>query len=130
MHERGKSAPAIVAEKPANKAEQSAAELVEPRAGTEGNALQQSTHRAQDRVSVSQALERIRQVAERNKKEKFTALFHHLGTDLLREAFLTLRKDAASGVDGLTWQDYAQDLELRLEDLRARLQRGAYRDSP
>ena len=61
MHERGKSDPATVAEKPANKAEQSAAELVEPRVGTKGNADQQSTRRAQDRASVSQALERIRQ---------------------------------------------------------------------
>jgi len=130
MNECGKSDPVIVAGKPANKAGQPAAELVEPRAGTEGNALQQSMHRAQDRASVSQALERIRQAAERSKQEKFTALFHHLGTDLLREAFLTLNRDAASGVDGLTWQDYAQDLEPRLEDLRARLQREAYRALP
>jgi RNA-directed DNA polymerase len=130
MNECGKSDPAIVAGKPTNKAEQSVAELVEPRAGTEGNAVQQSTHRAQDRASVSQALERIRQAAKRSRKEKFTTLFHHLGTDLLREAFFALTRDAASGVDGLTWQDYAQDLEPRLEDLRARLQRGAYRALP
>jgi hypothetical protein len=62
-HGRGESDPAIVAAKPANKAERSAAELVEPRAGTEGNASQQSTCRAQNRVSVSPALERIRKVA-------------------------------------------------------------------
>ena len=78
MHEPEKSDSAIVAAKPTNKAEQSAAEPVEPRAETKGNAGQQSTRRAQDRGSVSQALERVRQAARQRKKEKFTALFHHL----------------------------------------------------
>ena len=62
MHGAGKSDSAIVATKPTNKAGQPAAEPVERRAGTEGNASQQSTRRAQNRESVSQALERIRQV--------------------------------------------------------------------
>jgi hypothetical protein len=92
--------------KPANKAERSAAELVEQRAGTEGNADQQSTRRAQDRASVSQALERIRQAAKQRRKEKFTTLFHHISVELLRLSFVALKKDAAPGVDGLTWQDY------------------------
>jgi RNA-directed DNA polymerase len=74
MHERGKSDPGIVAEKPTNKAEQSAAEPVEPRAGTEGNADQQSTRRAQDRISVSQALDRIRQVAREEEGTVHCAL--------------------------------------------------------
>ena len=78
MHGREKSDPAIVAEKPTNKAGQPAAEPVEPRAGTKGNAGQQSTRRAQDRESVSQALDRVRQVARQRKKEKFTALLHHV----------------------------------------------------
>ena len=81
MHGREKSDSAIVAVKPTNKAEQSAAEPVEPRAETKGNASQQSTRRAQDRESVSQALERIRQAARQRKKERFTALFHHLSID-------------------------------------------------
>jgi len=68
MHGGGKSDSAIGAVKPANKAERSAAELVEQRAGTKGNADQQSTRRAQDRASVSQALERIRQAAKQRKK--------------------------------------------------------------
>jgi len=76
MHGRGKSDAAIVAGKPTNKAERSAAEPVEPRAVAKGNANQQSTRRAQSRASVSQALERIRQAARDRKKEKFTALFH------------------------------------------------------
>src|ERR1700738_4547061 len=116
MHGHEKSDPAIVAVKPANKAanpavEQSAAEPatvepVEPRAGTKGNADQQSTCRAQSRVSVSQALDRIRKVAKERKKEKLTALFHHISIDLLEEAFYELKENAAPGVDWLTWKDY------------------------
>ena len=83
MHERGKSDSAVRAVKPANKAERSAAELVEQRAGTKGNADQQSTRRAQERASVSQALGRIRQAAKQRKKEKFTTLFHHISVELL-----------------------------------------------
>ena len=86
MHGREKSDPAIVATKPTNKAEQSAAEPVEPRAGAEGNAGQQSTRRAQNRESVSQALDRVRQAARLRKKERFTALLHHVGIDLLWRA--------------------------------------------
>jgi RNA-directed DNA polymerase len=130
MHGHGKSDPAIVAVKPANKAERSAAEPVEPRAGTKGNAGQQSTRRAQGRGSVSQALERIRQAAKAKKAEKFTALFHHLTIDLLEEAFEELKEDAAAGVDGLTWRDYDANLERNLEDLHARVHRGAYRALP
>ena len=130
MHGREKSDSAIVAGKPTNKAEQSAAEPAEPRAEAEGNASQQSTRRAQDRESVSQALERIRQAARQRKKEKFTALFHHLTIDLLEDAFVELKKDAAAGVDGLTWKDYEADLERNLEDLHARVHRGAYRALP
>ena len=137
-HEKSDSV--IVAVKPANKAahpavEQSAvglaaAELVEPRTETKGNADQQSTCRAQSRVSVSQALERIRKVAKERKKEKFTALFHHISIELLEEAYFELKEDAAPGVDRLTWMDYEADLERKLEDLHDRVQRGAYRALP
>jgi RNA-directed DNA polymerase len=140
MHGHEKSDSVIVAEKPANKAEQpaavqsaaepAAAEAVEPRAETKGNAGQQSTCRAQSRVSVSQALERIRKVAKERKKEKFTALFHHISIDLLEEAFFELKEDAAPGVDRLTWKDYEAELERNLEDLHDRVQRGAYRALP
>jgi RNA-directed DNA polymerase len=130
MHGRGKSDPAIVALKPANKAERSVAEPGEPRAGTKGNAGQQSTGRAQDRESVSQALARIRQTARQRKKERFTALLHHVSVDLLRQAFFEIKKDAAPGVDGLTRQDYEAGLESKLKDLHARVQRGAYRALP
>jgi RNA-directed DNA polymerase len=130
MHERGKSDSVIGAVKPANKAERSAAELVEQRAGTEGNADQQSTRRAQGRESVSQALGRIRQAAKQRKKEVFTSLLHHISIDLLRLSFFAIKKEAASGVDGLTWQDYGADLERKLADLHDRVHRGAYRALP
>src|ERR1700716_2360922 len=130
MNGRGESDSAIVAGKPTNKTEQSAAEPVERRAGAKGNAGQQSTRRAQSRVSVSQALERIRQAARQRKKEKFTALLHHISIDHLEEAFFELKEDAAPGVDELTWRAYEAELEHKLEDLHARLHRGAYRARP
>ena len=97
-----KSDSAILAGKPTNKAEQSAAESVERRVEAKGNTGQQSTYWAQDRESVSQALDRIRKVARHRKKEKFTSLFHHITVQLLREAFFELKENAAPGVDGLT----------------------------
>jgi RNA-directed DNA polymerase len=130
MHERGKSASAIVAAKPTNKAGRLAAEPVERRAETKGNAEQQSARRAQDRESVSLALDRIREVARQRKKERFTALFHHISPSLLRMAFLALKRDAAPGVDGLTWRDYEADLERNLAELHEQVQRGAYRALP
>ena len=130
MNGSGESGSAIVALKPANKVEQSTAEPVEPRAETKGNASRQSTHRAQSREGVSQALERIRKVARERKKEKFTSLLHHVGPEQLVEAFYALKQDAAPGVDGLAWKDYEQDLERKLADLHARVHRGAYRALP
>jgi group II intron reverse transcriptase/maturase len=130
VHGQEESDFAIVAVKLMNKAERSAAELVEPRAGTKGNAGQQSTCRAQSRISVSQALERIRKVARERKKEKFTALLHHISIDLLEQAFFDLKEDAAPGVDRLTWKDYEADLDRNIEDLHDRVQRGAYRALP
>src|SRR5258707_9249172 len=130
MHGRGKSGEAIVAMKPANKAERSATELGEPRAEAEGNASQHSTCQTQRWASVSQALERIRTIAKERKKERFTALFHHISIDLLDEAFSELKEDAAAGVDGLTWRGYEADLERNLGDLHSRLHRGAYRALP
>jgi RNA-directed DNA polymerase len=140
MNGHEKSDSVIVAVKPTNKAEQpaaerstvepTAAEPVEPRTETEGNADQQSTCRAQHRISVPQALERIRKVARERKKERFTALFHHISVELLEASFFELKEDAAPGVDGLTWKDYEADLERNLEDLHDRVQRGAYRARP
>jgi len=139
MHGGGKSDFAIVAVKPANKTElaveesttePTVAESAEPRAETKGNADQQSTCRTQSRVSVSQALERIRKVARESKKERFTTLFHHISIELLEDAFFELKEDAAPGVDRLTWKDYEAGLERNLETLHDRVHRGAYRALP
>jgi RNA-directed DNA polymerase len=130
MHGPEKSDPAIRAKKPANKAGQPAAERVEQRAGAEGNTGQSRTCRAQNRESVSLGLDRVRQVARQRKQERFTALLHHVTVDRLWEAFHALRRAAAPGVDGLTWQDYAGDLAANLADLHARLHRGTYRALP
>src|SRR5438309_6289475 len=126
MHDREKSDSAIVATKPTNKAVPTAAEPVEPRVGAKGNASQQSTHRTQGRERVTQALERVRQAARQRKKERFTALLHHISIDLLREAFLALKRKAAPGVDGLRWATYEADLDRNLTDLHERVHRGAY----
>ena len=130
MHGREKSDPAIVAAKPLNNAGPLAAEGVERRARAEGNTVQDSTCRTLSRESVSQGLARVRQTARHKKKERFTALLHHLTPDLLRTAFFALKRDAAPGVDGLMWQDYKADLEHRIEDLHARVHRGGYRALP
>jgi group II intron reverse transcriptase/maturase len=133
MHDREKSDSAIVAVKPTNKAGTSvvaAAEPVEPRAETKRNAEEQSTYRTLGRERVSHALDRVRKAARQRKKGKFTALLHHLSIDLLGEAFFALKRDAAPGVDNLTWRTYAADLDRNLTDLHARVHRGAYRALP
>jgi RNA-directed DNA polymerase len=125
-----KSDSVVVAVKPANKAGQPAAEWAEPRTGTKGNTGQPHTRRTQSRDSVSQGLDRVRNAARQRKKEKFTALLHHVTVDLLRDAFLALKRRAAPGVDGLTWEDYEVGLEGNLLDLHARVHSGGYRALP
>src|SRR5260221_1138250 len=130
MNGREKSDFAIVARRPTNKAEQSAAEPVERRAETKGNADQQSTHRTQIRARVTQALDRVRQAARQRKTERFTALLHHINVDTFRLSFYALKRKAGPDVHGVTWQDYEADLDQRLEDLHGRVHRGAYRPHP
>jgi len=130
MHGLEKSDLAVVAMKPANNAGSPAAEWAEPRAGTKGNADPPRTRRTQSRDSVSQGLERVRQAARQRKRQAFTALLHHVTVDALREAFLALKRRAAPGVDGVTWQDYELGLEDRLQDLHTRVHRGTYRALP
>jgi RNA-directed DNA polymerase len=130
MHDSEKSDSGIVATKPTNKAGGPVAESVEPRPGTEGNADQQNTHRTQSRARVTQALDRVRKAARQKKKEQFTSLLHHITVDTLRTAFYALKRKAAAGADGVTWQDYEADLEPWLEDLHGRVHRGAYRPQP
>ena len=130
MHDPEKSDFGIVATKPTNEAGRLAEEPAEPRPGTKGNADQQSTHRTQSRVRVTQALDRVREAARRRKKGQFTALLHHIDADTLRTAFYALKRKAAPGVDGVTWHDYEADLEPRVEALAERVHRGAYRPQP
>jgi len=130
VHDLEKSDPAIVAMKPPNRAGSAAAEAAEPRAGTKGNADQLSTHRTQTRERVTQGLGRVRQAARQRKKERFTALLHHVNVDTLETAFYALKRKAAPGVDGMTWQDYEANLERNLEVLHGKVHRGAYRPQP
>jgi len=130
VHDAEKSDCAIVAAKSANKAEQSAAEPMEPRAQAEENAQQDGKRRTPSRESLSHGLERVRTAARLDKKMRFTALLHHVNVDLLRSAYSQLKRDAASGVDGVTWHDYGEGLEERLKDLHARVHRRAYRAQP
>nr|WP_210311706.1 group II intron reverse transcriptase/maturase [Brucella endophytica] len=130
MNGQEKSDSGIVAMKPTNKAGQPVAEPVEPRPGTKGNAEQLRMHRTQSRARMTQSLDRVRKAARQRKKERFTALFHHINVDTLRTAFYALKRKAAPGVDGMTWKDYEADLEPRLEDLHKRVHSGAYRPQP
>src|SRR5215210_2895130 len=125
-----KSDSAIVARKPPNGAGPPAEEAGERRAEAEGNAGQFSTRRTQGRENVSHGLDRVRQAAKARKEERFTALLHHVDTELLRDTFQALKRKAAPGVDGLTWQDYEAGLEHRLVELHERIHKGAYRPHP
>jgi Retron-type reverse transcriptase len=116
--------------KPANKAGQPAAEWAERRVEAKGNTAESRTRRTPSRESVFQGLDRVRQTAKARQKERFTALLHHVSVDLLKDAYFWLKRNAAPGVDGVTWQDYAQDLEANIVDLHARIHRGAYRALP
>ncbi len=129
--ERGKSDGPVVPGKPPNKAEEPAAEAVEGRGPAKGKPPGSNTPRTQSRNSVPSALGRLRQVAQRDRRQRFTALLHHVyDVDRLRGAYLAVKRDAAAGVDGETWQHYGEDLESNLQDLSGRLRRGAYRAKP
>lgn len=107
------------------------AEGVEGRGLAKGNPRQQNTPRTQSRPGVPSALERVRQAARRDRKMRFTALMHHIyDPDRLRQAYFGLKRQAAPGVDRVTWQQYGEALEDNLRDLSERLRRGAYRAKP
>ena len=107
------------------------AEDVEGRVRTEENTRQTHTNPTQGgEKGVSQGLAGVRQAAQRSKGERFTALLHHLTTELLKSSFYALKREAAAGVDGVRWQEYEIGLEGRLTDLRSRIHRGGYRAQP
>jgi group II intron reverse transcriptase/maturase len=107
------------------------AEGVEGNGQAKGNAKPRNTLRTQGRAGVSSVRDRIRQAAQTDKERRFTALYHHV-YDIrnLRQAYFGLKRDAAAGVDGETWQSYGEQLEEHLVDLSGRLRRGAYRAKP
>jgi RNA-directed DNA polymerase len=130
MHEPEKSDLSEVAGKPANACGRSQGESVERREGAEGNTGKTGMRRTPSQISMFSGLDRVRERARQEKKERFTALLHHVNVDLLRAAFSWLKRDAAPGVDGLSWREYEQNLEGNLVDLHARVHRGAYRALP
>jgi RNA-directed DNA polymerase len=130
MNDDGQSDSCIVPTKSANKAApEAAAERMEGRRLVKGNAEESSMPRAQYRKEgVQGALQRIRQAVRREPKQRMVSLFHHVyRVENLREAYFSLKKDAAAGIDGETWEHYGEELEVRLKGLSSRLIRGAYR---
>src|SRR5882724_12691134 len=131
MHDAGKSDRPVVPTEHPNKATTVAAEDVEGRGLAKGNTDEQNAARTLRReVAAPSALARVRERARRDTKARFTALLHHVTVDRLRTAFEQLKKNAAAGVDGVTWSQYGEHLEEKLHELHARLHRGAYRARP
>jgi hypothetical protein len=134
-HRRGKSDRGVVPKKLPNKAAgeiPAAAEVVEGRLRAKGNAVAARMSRRSMRVyDMGSALDGIRQTAKGRRGAKFTGLLHHIyAVERLEQAYLALKRDAAAGVDGQTWQSYGQDLQSNLLDLSDRLARGGYRPQP
>ena len=131
MDGRGKSDSPVVPGKLPNKVGRPAAEAVEGRGLAKGNSLGQNAFRTQSRGGASSALERVRQAARGDRRQRFTALLHHVyDVPRLRSAYFALKRDASAGVDGETWRSYGQQLEENLPGLSERLRRGAYRAKP
>ena len=120
----------VVPVKQPNKSEQSPAEVVEGRPLTKENTQEPDLCRTPSRENGPTGLARVREAAKKDSKQKFTALLHHVSIDLLRDSYHSLKKQAAPGVDGMTWEEYGRDLEARLADLHGRIHRGAYRARP
>lgn len=131
MHDHGQSDSPVV---PANSPNNAAEPVAEAREGSglaKGNPPDSHGDRTQRRVVAPDGIERVRQAATRDRKQRFTALLHHVyDVDRLRTAYFALKRDAAAGIDGETWQHYGEALEANLHDLAARMKRGAFRASP
>lgn len=126
MHERGKSDGPVVPAKPPNNTARAVAEVVEERGPAKGNTAS-TTHPGRSAGhGVPSGLERVREVARRDRKARFTALLHHVTVERLRAAYRAIRPQAAPGVDGVRWEAYGQDLEANLQDLHRRLHAGSY----
>ena len=130
VHGSGESYSGIVPAKQPNKSGQPPAEVVEGRPLAKENTQKPNPCRTPSRESGPSGLARVREAARQDGKKKFTALLHHVSIDLLRASYYSLKKQAAPGVDGMTWQEYGRDLEARLSDLHGRVHRGAYHAQP
>jgi RNA-directed DNA polymerase len=131
MNGRGKSDSSKVPAKLPNKTEEPVAEAREGKGLAGGNLPECNVSRTQGRQDTLSALERVCQAARKDRKQRFTALFHHIyDVDRLRTALFALKKGAAAGVDGETWEHYVENLETNLQNLFHRLKRGAYRARP
>ena len=130
MHTPEKSDRAVVPVNQPNKREKSLAEIGEGRARTKENIVQSNTSPTQSGERVSQGLSGVRQTAKDRRQERFTALLHHVSVGLLRDSFYALKRQAAPGVDGVTWKEYETGLEGRIADLHRRVHRGAYQAQP
>jgi group II intron reverse transcriptase/maturase len=130
MHGSGESYSGIVPAKQPNQSGRPPAEVVEGRPLTKENTQEPNPYRTPSRENGPSGLARVREAAKKDGKLKFTALLHHVSIDLLRESYYSLKKQAAPGVDGMTWQEYGQDLEARISDLHGRIHRGAYHAQP
>jgi RNA-directed DNA polymerase len=128
MNGHGQSDRFVVPANPLNKA--AAAEAGEERERTKGNTGGETRPGRSAGSGVSSELDRVRQVAVRDKEARFTALLHHVGLDRLWAAYVAINPRAAPGVDQVTWDAYGQDLRENLEDLLRRVRSGAYRASP
>ena len=130
MHAPEKSDRAIVPMNQPNKGETSPAEVGEGRARTKENIVRSHTSPTQSGERVSQGLSGVRQAARERRQERFTALLHHLTVNLLLDSFYALKRQAAPGVDGMTWKAYEAGLEGRIAGLHSRVHRGAYQAQP
>src|ERR1041384_4873894 len=131
MDNHGKSDSLGVPQKSSNNAGRPAAETTEGSELAKGNSPDGHDDRTQRRVNASDGIERVRQAARKDRKQRFTALLHHVyDIERLRVAYFALTRDAAAGIDGETWRHYGLALEANLQDLAARVKRGAFRASP
>lgn len=130
MNGDGESHSGIVPAKRSNEGRGGPKEIVEGRPLTKENAEEPNPCRTQSRASGSSGLDRVREAAKGNKQLRFTALLHHVSIELLRSSYNNLKRKAAAGVDGMTWQAYGEGLEERLADLHGRIHRGAYQARP
>jgi RNA-directed DNA polymerase len=130
MHVDGESDGRVVPVKGSNKDGHPSAEGLEGRRPTKENTEQPTPPRTQSRTSESSGLRGVRDVARKEKRTRFTALLHHVTVERLRDSFYALKREAAPGVDGVTWREYETDLMGRVEDLHHRVHAGTYRAQP